>query len=176
MIVPVVVSTGPGRGGWLGDCLGSISRGNLTVCLSRTGGELGALRMIYEGTHWTRWLMLQDSTVVTDQALFDVVDQVSGPALVAPRPCMYMALFERSVLDRLSIPDVPAGVDRELAIRHECQFMDAYVSACAAAGFRVPVIDPTLADGYAAGTEMRHGRLNLVLRGRYLTKYKGTWR
>ncbi len=176
MTVPIVISTGMGRAGWLGDCLESILRERVTVCRPRTGGELGAIRMIYESTHWPRWLMLQDSTVVVDQELFNIVDRINGPLLVAPRPSMYLAVYERQVLHAVGIPDVPAGADRELAISHETEWMDAYVAAAQDQGFEVPVLFPLFGDQFASRTEQRHGRLNLVLENEYLRKYKGTWR
>lgn len=174
--VPVVIATGMDRGRWLTDCLGSIQRDRLTICRSRTGGELGAIRMIYRDTHWPRWLLLQDSCVVLDQGLFDLVDEVDGPLLVAPRPCMYLAVYERRVLDVVGIPDAAGGADRELAIRYECEWIDQYVDAAVAMGYKVPVLFPDLTDGNARGVEERHGRQNLVLENGYLRKYKGTWR
>lgn len=174
--MPVVVSTGPGRGDWVRDCLNSISVPNVTVCKSQAGGELGAIRMIHEGTRWPRFLLLQDSVVVTDQQLFDLVDEVDGPLLLAPRPCMYLAVYERSVLNEMDVPDVPAGVDRELAIRHEIDFCDAYVRRAEQAGFVVPVLFPEFTDRNAVGQVHHNGRLNLVLENGHLRKYKGTWR
>lgn len=174
--VPVVISTGLDRGHWVADCLRSIQRDYLTVCRSNTGGELGAIRMIYESTHWPRWLLLQDSCVVLDQGLFDLVDAVDGPLLVAPRPCMYLAVYERRVLDVVGIPAVQAGADRELAITHECEWVDRYVAAAESLGFEVPVLLPDFTDANARGVEEHHGRKNLVLENAYLRKYKGTWR
>jgi hypothetical protein len=176
VIVPVVVSTGDGRGHWVADCLRSITRGNVTVCLSRTGGELGAIRMIHEGTHWSRWLLLQDSCEVLDNALFDLVDATTGSLLIAPRPSMYLAVYEREILDRIGIPDVPAGADRAVAIRHETEWMDQYEDAHRQLrGGSVPVLFPDFTDANAPRREHRHGRINLVLENTYLRKYKGTW-
>lgn len=176
MKVPVVVSSAPGRGAWLSDCLSSIGRGDITVCVSRTGGELGAIRMIYEGTHWSRWLLLQDSCEVLDGGLFDLVDATPGSALLGPRPAMYMAVYEREILDRIGFPDVPAGVDRSLAIQHETAWMDRYeVAHRELRGASVPVLFPTFRDADAPRQVWRHGRLNLVLECPYLRKYKGTW-
>lgn len=170
MRVPVVVSTGAGRGGWVADCLDSIHRPNVTVCKSQTGGELGAIRMIHEGTRWPRWLLLQDSCVVKNQELFDLVDAAAGPLLIAPRPCMYLAVYERSVLDEIGIPDVPAGADRRFAIAHETTWLDQYAAATSA-----PVLFPEFTDDNAIRVEQRHGRVNLVLENNHLIKYKGTW-
>lgn len=176
MRTPVVVCTGRGRGGWLADCLGSIREPDVTVAYSQTDGELGAIRMIYDGTRWPRWVMLQDSCVVLDQALFRLVDEVGGPALLAPQPCMYLAIYERKALDEIGIPRVPAGADRSSAIRHELDFMGAYVEASQRLGLDCPVLFPDFDDAHAVRREERHGRLNLVLQNEYLTKYKGTWR
>lgn len=170
MRVPVVVSTGAGRGGWVADCLNSIHRGDVTVALSRTGGELGAISMIYEHTRWRRWLLVQDSCVVKDQRFFDMVDAAGGPLLIAPRPCMYLAVYEREALDEIGIPDVPAGADRRIAVAHETAWMDRYVEYAGPA-----VLFPEFTDDNATRVEDRHGRRNLVLENDYLIKYKGTW-
>jgi hypothetical protein len=175
--VPIVISTGRGRGAWVMDCLDSIDRGDVTVALSGTGGELGAIRMIYQQTTWPRWLMLQDSCVVKDSRLFGLVDEVDGPLLVAPHPSMYLAVYERKLLDLLTIPDVPAGIDREVGIAHETSFMGAYDAAhYTTYGADLPVLFPEFRDGAATRQEWRHGRNNLVLENQYLAKYKGTWR
>lgn len=171
MTVPVVISTGPDRGHWVRDALDSISLPDVTVCKSQTGGELGAIRMIYHGTRWPRWLMLHDSCVVKDQGLFDLVNDVNGPLLIAPRPCMYLAVYERSILDRTGIPDLPAGTNRALAIAAEVAWMDRYVATAGS----VPVLFPEFTDANATRIEGRYGRTNLVLENEYLIKYKGTW-
>lgn len=174
-MTPVVVSTGLGRGPWVAQCLDSIHRGDVTVFRSDSGGELGAIRGIWEHTRWPRWLMLQDSVEVVDQAFFDLVDKTAGPALVAPHPSMYLAIYERVVLDSIDIPVITDGC-RERAIELETVFMDAYVTAAQAMGHEVPVLCPTLTDRHAARQEHRHGRLNLVLECQHLRKWKGTWR
>lgn len=175
MNVPIVISTGRGRGPWVSDCLLSIGRGNLTVCHSDLGGELGAIRMVYEGTHWKRFLLLQDSVQVLDNELFDVVDAVNGPCLLAPHPAMYLAVYERSVLDVVGIPVIHDG-DREKAIQHEVGWMVDYQAECHRQGFECPVLFPDFRDASSGRTEERHGRLNLVIENRYLRKLKGTWR
>lgn len=175
--VHVVISSGTGRGHWVADCLNSIKRGDVTVCLSRTDGELGAIRMIHEGTKWSRWLMLQDSCMVLHDEFFTMIDQSQGSLLIAPRPSMYLAVYEREIIDVIGIPDVPAGVDREIAITNETVWMDRYNEAHQMLrGTPVPVLFPDFTDANASRQEHHHGRINLVLENKYLRKYKGTWR
>lgn len=189
MNVPIVVSTGQDRTDWLRDCLASITRERVTIVRPRTGGELAAIRMVYDSTHWPRWVMVQDSCVVLDDALWDMVDCVTGPALLVPRPCMYMAVYDRRVLDMMSRaaeleygtpdalwPDVAAGVDRAAAIDWETKWMDQYVATAESMDLAVPVLMPDFTDASAQRTEFHNGRLNLVLENRFLRKYKGTWR
>lgn len=177
MTVPIVVSTGRGRGAWVKDCLDSIDRGDVTVALSASGGELGAIRMIYQQTTWPRWLMLQDSCIVKDSTLFDLVDEVDGPLLIAPHPSMYLAVYERKLLDQIHIPDVQAGIDREIAIAHEGLFMSRYDAVHHTTyGADLPVLFPEFRDGNAVRQEWRNGRNNLVLENDFLIKFKGTWR
>lgn len=177
-VIPLVVSTGAGRWPWLADCLASIPSGVPVMIASsgpHGGGELAAIRMIYEHEHWPRWLMIQDSCELIGDGLLHLAAAAHGPALVAPRPSMYLAVYERAVLNTMPIPTIGDG-DREAAIQHETEFMDAYVDAAREAGFEVPVLLPELADGLASRVEPRHGRMNLVLESPHLRKYKGTWR
>lgn len=174
--VPVVIATGMGRGDWVRDCLESIPRGDVTIHRSATGGELGAVRAMYERTNMARWLILQDSVVVKGPGLFDLVDAVNGPLLVAPIPCMYLAVFERDVLHRLEIPQCEAGLDRELAITHEREWMARYLDTARGLGYECPILFPDFTDTNASDKVERHGRTNLVLENEYLIKYKGTWR
>jgi hypothetical protein len=177
-VTPLVICTGPGRWPWLQACLDSIPGGvPVTIASSgeHGGGELAAIRMIYDREHWPRWLMIQDSCELIGDGLLRLADDVHGPALVAPRPSMYLAVYERQVLDRIHIPVLPDG-DREAAIAHETEFMDAYVAAAEQAGLDVPVLLPDLRDGLATRVEPRHGRMNLVLESAHLRKWKGTWR
>jgi hypothetical protein len=176
MVTPVVVCTGRGRGHWLADCLQSISEPDVTVAYSQTGGELGAIRMIWEQTRWSQWLMLQDSCVVLDQDLFRLVDKV-GPCLIAPQPCMYLAVYDRRTLNEEPPPALPAGEDREVAIREEVGWMSRYVAAFEGVyGRPMQVLFPDLSDANGRGVETKHGRTNLVLANEYLEKWKGTWR
>ena len=177
-MTPLVISTGPGRWPWLRDCLASVPGGRpVTIASSgpHGGGELAAIRVIWESEHWPRWLMLQDSCELIGDGLLKLADDLHGPALVAPRPSMYLAVYERTVLDRMHIPVLADG-DREAAIAQECAFMDAYVETAHAMGFDVPVLIPEFRDGNAVRRQERHGRVNLVLESAHLRKWKGTWR
>lgn len=177
-MTPLVVSTGAGRWPWLRDCLASVPGGRpVTVASSgpHGGGELAAIRMIHELERWPRWLMIQDSCELIGDGLLKLADDLRGPALVAPRPSMYLAVYERAVLDRMTIPVLADG-DREAAITQECAFMDAYVAVAESLGLDVPVLLPDFRDGNASGTRERHGRINLVLESPHLRKWKGTWR
>lgn len=177
-MIPLVISTGQDRWPWLQQCLASIPGGvPVTIASSgpHGGGELAAIRMIHDGEHWPRWLMIQDSCELIGDGLLRLADQANGPALVAPRPSMYLAVYERAVLDKLPMPALADG-DREAAIHHETEWMDAYVETAQRLGYDVPVLLPELRDGLARRTEALHGRMNLVLESPHLRKYKGTWR
>src|SRR5262245_18272025 len=100
-MIPLVVSTAPGRWPWLRDCLESIpAQYPVTIASSGAhgGGELAAIRMVYEGERRPRWLMIQDSCLLFGDGLLKMADAVGGPALVASHPCMYLAVYERVVL------------------------------------------------------------------------------
>ncbi len=175
-MIPVVVSTGVDRTDWLRDCLASLTPERVTIARPRTGGELGAIKMIHESTHWSRWLLIQDSCLVLDEGFWDLVGSWAGPALLCPRPSMYMAIYERRVLEQMDIPDVAAGLDRGVSIHYETEWMDRYVWTAETLGMEVPVLMPDFTDANAQRTEFHNGRLNLVLENKFLRKYKGTWR
>ena len=177
-MTPLVISTGVGRWPWLRDCLASVPGGRpVTVASSgpHGGGELAAIRMIHEREYWPRWLMIQDSCELVGDGLLKLADDLRGPALVAPRPCMYLAVYERAVLDAMTIPVLVDG-DREAAISQEREFMDRYVETAERLGFEVPVLLPDFRDASAHHQEFRHGRINLVLASEHLVKWKGCWR
>ena len=164
----VVIATTPGREDWLAQCLASIDRP--TVVLSDFTFELGKIRWVYDNTTVDRFMFLQDSVVVKDQALFNLLDEPGSIALTAdPRPFgMYMGVYERNVLAQIEIPlpqSKQESIEREISwtedyCRHTTVLRTAY---------------PELTDRNAVREEQLFGRNNLVLENEHLIKYKGTW-
>lgn len=164
----VVIATTPGRENWLAQCLASIDRP--TVVLSDFTFELGKIRWVYDNTTIDRFLFLQDSVVVKDQALFDLLNEPGSIALTNdPRPFgMFLGVYERSVLAQIKIPlpqNKQESIDLEISwteeyCRHATVLRTAY---------------PELTDRNATRKEQLFGRNNLVLENAHLIKYKGTW-
>ena len=167
----IVIATTPGREAWLRDCMASIERRSVLV-LSDFTFELGKIRHVLEHTDAERFMLLHDTCVVKDQRLFEMCEEF--PMSVAFSSCpvkfgMYLGVYTRATLEKL---DIPQPVDKEEAIVYERTWNDAY-SACEP---DAPLLFDDFTDGHSTRTEVRHGRVNLVLENDYLTKYKGTWR
>lgn len=165
----VAVGSSVGREQWLADCSASISREHIAVV--NYGYELAKIRWVLENTNADRFLFLQDSFVLKNNGLFDLLDNHSGSVALlddpAPYGC-YAGVFERSVLERVGVPVVK---DKRDAVRLELEWCGAYVKAAG----NVPVLFPELRDEFAV-EKFHNGRANLVLENSFLIKYKGTWK
>ena len=172
-MILIVVSTAPNRDCWLQDCLASIDRPVMVV--KTTEWELGSIRWVHQNLSPERFLFLQDSVVIHDQGIFNLIERVGGSSLLMPIPNCYMGVYCRSVLKQLPLPEIPAGTDsqrKEFSIKYEARFTREY---CRVAK-NCPVIFPELIDNLCPRREHRHGRINMVMENRWITKYKGTFR
>jgi hypothetical protein len=165
----IVIATTPGREEWLAQCLKSIGDRPVIV-LSDYTFELGKIRWMYNNTNLDRWLLLQDSVVVKNPQIFDLL--FSYPKSVAVSTCpvkfgMYLGVYHRETLTKVGMPQ---PISKEEAIHYERVWSDQY---CAAED--VPVLFQDFTDQLSKGTQEIFGRVNLVLENDYLIKYKGTW-
>ena len=164
----IVVATTPGREDWLKQCLSSIDRPVLV--LSDYTFELGKIHTIFNKTNIDRFMFLQDSVVIKDQNIFNLLDEEGSIALTNdPVPFgMYMGVYERSVLEKVHIPLPETKQD---AIRYEIEWTKIYCSQAS----KLKIVYPELCDRNAIKKEIVFGRENLVLENDYLIKYKGNW-
>jgi hypothetical protein len=164
----IVVGTTPGRENWLKQCLESIQRPVLV--LSDHTFELGKIHTIFHKTNIDRFMFLQDSVVIKDQNIFNLLDDEGSIALTDdPVPFgMYMGVYERSVLEKIYIPLPETKQD---AIKYEIEWTKIYCSQA----YKLKTAYPELSDKNATKKEVVFGRENLVLENDHLIKYKGNW-
>ena len=116
-------------------------------------------------------MFLQDSVVVKDEKLFDLLYNDKGSIALTNDPSMfgmYMGIYERVHLSKIEIP-IPKS--KSEAIGYEISWTKNYCQA--AKNVRVAFSDFT--DSKSKRKETVFGRLNLVIENDFLIKYKGNW-
>jgi hypothetical protein len=164
----IVIATTPGRENWLAQCLASIKRPVLV--LSDFTFELGKINWVFNNTTIERFFFLQDSVVIKDERLFDLLDENASIALSSDPSIygMYLGIYEREHLAKI---DIPIPVSKREAIDFEISWTTKYCQAAK----NVRIAFPDLADRNADRKEIVFGRENLVLENDFLIKYKGNW-
>lgn len=163
----VVISTSPGREDWVKEILGSITRP--VVVISDFGYELGKIKWVFENTNCDRFLFLQDSLVVRDESLFDLVFESPGSSCIMDVPsCFgsYMGVYERTVLSKIEIPMITT---KEESIFHEIDWTRRYVALCEKFSHPVNVVHKEIE------TVRKFGRENLLYVNQFYEKWKGDW-
>ena len=165
----IVIATSPGRQDWIKQCLNSISKPVLV--LSDFTFELGKINWIFNNTKIDRFMFLQDSIIIKDERIFELLYEDKGSVALTNDPCMYgmyMGIYERKILEKINIP-IPKS--KAESIQYELTWTEAY---CKAAG-NVRLAFTDLSDSRAKRKEVVFGRENLVLENDFLIKYKGNW-
>lgn len=165
----IVVATTPGRQDWLAQCLASINKPVLVI--SNFTFELGKINWIVENTKIERFMFLQDSVVIKDEKIFELLYNDKGSIALTNDPCMYgmyMGIYERKFLEQIQIP-IPKS--KAESIQYELTWTETYCRA--ARNVRLAFTD--LTDSKAKRKEVVFGRENLVLENDFLIKYKGNW-
>jgi hypothetical protein len=164
----IVIGTTPNREQWLAQCLKSIQ--NPVLILSDFTYELGKINWVYNNTNIERFMFLQDSVVIKDNQIFELLNEKGSIALTNdPAPYgMYMGIYERKILSQINIP-LPKS--KEESIKCEISWTTDY---CRMAK-NVRIAFPDLTDKNATKKEILFGRENLVLENDFLIKYKGNW-
>ena len=165
----IVVATTPGREQWLSQCLASIN--HPVLVLSDFTFELGKINWIFNNTKIERFMFLQDSVVIKNQDLFDLLFKDKGSIALTNDPCMYgmyLGVYERQVLEKIEIPIPKTKAE---SISYELSWTDNYCKA--ARNVRLAFTD--FSDSRARRKQVLFGRENLVLENDFLIKYKGNW-
>ena len=165
----IVIATTPGREQWLQQCLTSIEQPVLV--LSDFTFELGKINWIFNNTKIDRFMFLQDSVVIKNESLFDLLFKDKGSISLTNDPCMYgmyLGVYERQILEKIEIP-VPKTKAESIA--YELSWTDNYCKA--ARNVRLAFTD--FSDSRSKRKQVLFGRENLVLENDFLIKYKGKW-
>ena len=165
----IVIATTPGREDWLKQCLASISKPVLV--LSDFTFELGKINWIFNKTKIDRFMFLQDSVIIKDEKIFELLYQDKGSIALTNDPGMYgmyMGIYERKILEQIEIP-IPKSKNE--AIQYELTWTDTYCKA--ARNVRLAFTD--LTDNRAKRKQVIFGRENLVIENDFLIKFKGNW-
>jgi hypothetical protein len=165
----IVIATTPGREQWLQQCLASIK--HPVLVLSDFTFELGKINWIFNNTKIERFMFLQDSVVIKNDSLFDLLLKDKGSISLTNDPCMYgmyLGVYERQILEKIEIP-VPKTKAESIA--YELSWTDNYCKA--ARNVRLAFTD--FSDSRSKRKQVLFGRENLVLENDFLIKYKGNW-
>ena len=165
----VVIGSSPDRQDWLADCSASINREHIVVV--SYGFELAKIRWVMDNTNADRFLLLQDSWIVKDDAFWELLETDSGSVALTADPYFYgcyAGIYERWVIEQIGVPTIS---DKSEAIRNEIDWNEAYVAVSG----EPKVLFPELTDKNSTGVVEHKGRMNLLLENEYVAKYKGTW-
>jgi hypothetical protein len=128
------------------------------------------LEAIKQGAElYEEFVFLPQSTIVTDNALWDIVFKDykgTGVSLSnTPGPFgMYIGKYKSAIVKHIGCPYIPS---KEEAIRQEILWCNRY----AYQEYYVPLADMPHSEVF----EERHGRLNMVTENKWLRRYKGSW-
>lgn len=165
----IVIGTTPGREEWLQQCLASIQ--HPVLVLSDFTFELGKIKWVFENTKIQRFMFLQDSVVIKNQSLFDLLYKDKGSIALTNDPGMYgmyLGVYERNILEKIEIP-LPKNKSESIA--YELSWTESYCKA--ARNIRLAFTD--FSDSRSKEKTVLFGRENLVLENDFLIKYKGNW-
>ena len=165
----IVVGTTPVREEWLAQCLKSITKPVLV--LSDFTYELGKINWVFNNTKIERFMFLQDSVIVKNEKLFELLDNDKGSIAFTNDPSMYgmyMGVYERVHLAKI---DIPVPKSKAESIMYEMSWTGSYCQV--AKNVRLAFTDFT--DSKSQRKETIFGRPNLVLENDFLIKYKGNW-
>jgi hypothetical protein len=130
--------------------------------------ELGAIKAMLN-TDVDEFFFLHDSCEIKSREIFNLAFEMNGSVAYGPYWSGYIGKYQTSILRQM---DIPLPVTKEEAIEQEFKFTRAYAKL---AGI-VYVMDPNFKEGNPSNHyEEKFGRKNLVLEGKWIRKYQGTW-
>lgn len=168
----IVVASSDGREDWALECSRSIEREHVIYVAPKDGGyELGVLKWCLERTTADRFIFLQDSVVILDNHVFEMIDNARGSICLNHTFCHYacfLGVYERRVLEWM---DLPVTRTKREAVLAETEWTLEYVKqathvTCLGAIARGEISDPTV---------WHHGRENMCYDTRFLRKWQGQW-
>jgi hypothetical protein len=151
---------------WLPDCLRSLAGLPVTLRWNTPAANWYDPGALLEGyaAGFDEWWVLPDTVVVTDPAAMVALLGDGRSYALGTRFISCIGKVTRADVDAVGLPAAP--VTKRLAVDCELGWFGGFSNRC-------QVIDPTFWD--SSEYVERHGRNNMILRSRVLTKYKGCW-
>jgi hypothetical protein len=167
----IVISTWHGREEWARECSESIERDHIVV--TTDGFELGVLKWCFDHTSAERVVLLQDTNVIIDNLIFDLIDNTEGSICLNHNErhygC-YTGVYERQGAEALRLPAVHNKAE---SIEQETAWNEAY------AGWALDCSQLTcwgeITNPYRWVEVWHHRRWNVVYSTRFLTKWQSQW-
>lgn len=152
---------------WLTECLNSIDTDYPVLLTNHNGWCMTGIQKIWETTDYDEIVFLNESMVVKDNAIWDIIfkEYEGKSVMLAEQFLMFFGKFRRQMVNQLEFPQVHDK--REDVLLGEGQWCRQYL----ALADHVPI--QPLIDGDRF--EEKNGRTNMVLENDYFIKYKGTW-
>lgn len=165
----VIIHHRNGDGKWLIPLLESIKT-DYPILITNHEGEawcMGAIQQTWEHTNYKELLFMNESMVVKDNAIWDIVfKQHKGQSvMLGDRFLMFFGKFRRPIVSQLHFPVVHNKIDDVML--GEGQWCRQYYE------LQDHVAIQPLTDGDTF--EEKHGRKNMILENNYFIKWKGSW-
>jgi hypothetical protein len=172
----ILVASSKGREAWAAECSESIDRPHV-ICIDR-GFELGKIRWAMENTNWDRIIFIQDSSVITDNGLFDFIAQTPGSICINDSMMIpdavkhfsaYGGVYERRILEQVGMPPTPT---KSRSVLCEAYWNDNY-EAWAREHSTMSCLGEIVKR--EPGFQMHNGRENCVYHTAYFKKYQSEY-
>lgn len=154
---------------WLADLLNSIVTEYPIIISNHNGWVMDAVRLAFENTPFDEIFFLNESMIVKDNAIWDIVfKQYEGRSVaVGDKFLMHLGKYRREIAEKTTYPTIKNKMDEvtlgEFGWTREYMALDPdYVS-----------VQP-ITDTFEVFEE-KHGRNNLILENNYFVKWKNCW-
>jgi len=152
---------------WLAECLNSIQTDYPVLLTNHDGWCMNGIQKIWETTDYDEMVFLNESMVVKDNAIWDILfkEHDGKSVMLGERFLMFFGKFRREMVNKLVFPEVKTKVDDVLL--GEGKWCREYME------LNDHIELQPLSDNDRR--EDKHGRTNMVLENDYFIKWKGHW-
>lgn len=154
---------------WLDNLLYSINTHYPIVVSNHKGWVMDAVRLAFKNTPFDEIFFLNESMVVKDNSIWDIVfkEHKGKSVAVGDKFLMHLGKYRREIAEKIPYPKIKDKRDEVLLgefgwTRDYMALEPDYVT-----------IDP-MTDTFEVFEE-KHGRTNMVLENKYFIKYKAHW-
>jgi hypothetical protein len=172
-----MIASSFGRESWVRECAESIGNARPYIAVCADGYEMGKIRWWLENTNWERVVFLQDSLVIRDRAVFDMIDETPG-SICLNHNCRHYGCFT-GVYERAAVLEtnrrlggIPEAPTKMYSILTETSFNEEYAGVA-------QELSTLTCEGVVPEQPWHevwyHGRLNVVYSSRWMTKWQSEW-